>query len=120
MIGLSGAAIVTGSCARRPIIVQAPPATVIQAPAATPAPAYSTVPPVVIMKEAPPPPRFEQPTPKPTSDSVWIPGYWFWADDQRQWVAGHWDIPPRVGATWIAPRWEKQGDSYIFIQGYWQ
>ena len=30
------------------------------------------------------------------------------------------DVPPRLGATWVAPRWDKQGDGYVFVQGYWQ
>lgn len=124
LIGL-GAVLLTGAgCGRRPIVVQAAPATIIQTSAPTPPPAIATpsdpAPAVIVMKEAPPPPRFEQATPQPSSDAVWIPGYWYWRDGQQQWVAGHWDVPPRVGATWVAPRWEKRGDEYIFIQGYWQ
>jgi hypothetical protein len=72
------------------------------------------------MKEAPPPPRYESMTPQPSQESVWIPGYWAWSDGQRQWVSGHWDVPPRVGSVWVAPRWDRQGDGYVFIQGYWR
>jgi hypothetical protein len=119
-IGLAGAMIAGSGCSHRPIIVQAPPATVIQNPAPASAPTTTSTPPVIVMRDAPPPPRYEQTTPQPSSDTVWIPGYWFYRDGEQQWVSGHWDTPPRVGATWIPPRWERQGDGYVFIQGYWQ
>lgn len=119
-LGLGSAMILEGGCARRPIIVQAPPATVIQSPSPAPEPTGHTTPAVVIMHDPPPSPRFEQPTPQPSPETTWIPGYWFYRDGEQQWVSGHWDTPPRVGAVWIAPRWEKQGDGYVFIQGYWQ
>lgn len=114
------AAVFSSGCVRRTVVVQTPPATVIQqAPAMTMAPAPAT-PPVVVLKEAPPAPRFEEMSPKPASDYVWIPGYWAWRAGQQQWVAGHWEVPPHVGAKWVAPKWERQGDGYMFIQGYWQ
>jgi hypothetical protein len=59
-------------------------------------------------------------TPKPSSDYVWIPGYWAWRLGQQQWIAGHWETPPHPGAKWVAPRWDHQGDGYVFVQGYWQ
>jgi hypothetical protein len=112
------AAVFMSGCLRRTVVVQPPPATVIQ----TPAPAYapSTTPPVVVLKEAPPPPRFEEMTPRPSSEYTWIPGYWAWHEGREQWIAGHWEVPPHVGATWVSSRWERQGDGYVFIQGYWQ
>jgi hypothetical protein len=120
-----GAALIAAGvvgCGRRPIVVQAPPATVIQQPA--PAQIVTTAPvatpPVLVLKEAPPPPRYEPMTPQPASDHVWIPGYWAWQNGQRLWMAGHWEIPPHTGARWVSPRWERQGDGYVFVQGYWQ
>lgn len=114
-------AVFLGGCGRRPIIVQAPPATVIQSPAPAPVVAAPVAqPPVVVLKEAPPPPRPEAMTPQPASDYVWVPGYWMWRAGQQEWVAGHWEVPPRPGARWVSARWEKQGDGYIFMQGYWQ
>jgi hypothetical protein len=119
-----GAAVVVallGGCGRRPIVVQAPPATVIQQPAPTQiVTAAPTAPSVVVMREAPPPPRHEPMTPQPASDYVWIPGYWAWRNGQQMWVVGHWEVPPHTGARWVSPRWERQGDGYIFVQGYWQ
>lgn len=117
----AAAAVFMSGCIRRTVVVQTPPATVVQAPAPamTMAPAQVT-PPVVVLKEAPPSPRIEEVTPKPSADYVWIPGYWAWRAGQQQWTAGHWEVPPQVGAKWVAPKWERQGDGYVFIQGYWQ
>lgn len=119
----SVAVLLAGSgCSHRPVVIQTPSTIIIQTPAPAPAvaPAPVPIPAVVVMKDAPPPPRFEQTPPRPSSESVWISGYWFWREGQLEWISGHWDVPPRVGATWIPPRWEKQGDSYVFTQGYWQ
>jgi len=110
-------------CARRPIIVQAPPATVIQNPAPTTT-TVNTLPPagrdVIVVKEAPPPPREEAPPPPPSNGYSWVPGYWTSRDGRQEWVAGRWEMPPRANATWVAPRWERRGEGYVFIEGYWR
>ena len=111
-------------CARRPIIVQAPPATVIQNPAPSTT-TVNTLPPagrdVIIVKEAPPPPRAETPPPPPSSEYTWLPGYWASRDGRApEWVPGHYEMPPRSSATWVPPRWERRGDGYAFVEGYWR
>lgn len=129
MTGLALLLASTSGCARRPIIVQAPPATVIQSPA--PATAGTTViqspaptptgREVVFVKEAPPPPRAEPPPPPaPSAEYKWVPGYWTSSGGRQEWVPGHWEMPPRTTATWVAPRWEQRGDGYVFIEGYWR
>jgi hypothetical protein len=116
-------------CARRPIVVQAPPATVVQNPAPTtvvqtPAPTPSATPTgrdVIFIKEAPPPPREEAPPPPPASTGyTWLPGYWTVRDGRQEWIPGRYEMPPRSGATWVAPRWERRSDGYVFIEGYWR
>lgn len=128
---LGGGALLAGAagCARRPIIVQAPPATVIQSPAPAAAPTVIQTPAapaptgrdVIVVREAPPPPRAEAPPPPPPSaEYKWIPGYWSARDGRQEWVAGRWEMPPRASATWVAPRWEQRGDGYVFIDGHWR
>jgi len=121
-------ALVTGGtgflagCGHRPIIVQTPAPTVIQAPAA-PAPAAAvatTPPPVVVVDQAPRAPLPETQAPQPSPQDVWIPGYWAWRDNQQQWIAGHWELPPSPGATWVPARWEQRGSEYVFVDGYWR
>lgn len=122
------ALVLMSGCGRRPIVVQAPPATVIHNPAPTQVVAAAPVaqatpaaaPSVVVLREAPPPPRYEPMSPQPASDHVWIPGYWAWRGGRQEWVSGHWEVPPHPGARWVSPRWERQGDGYVFQQGYWQ
>ena len=58
--------------------------------------------------------------PRPTSDHVWIDGYWTWRNERYEWVAAHWEKPPFSGAKWIAPRSERLGNgSFRFYEGYW-
>lgn len=127
---LGGVGLLLSGCGRRPIIVQAPPATVIQAPAqpAAPATVIQTPPApaptgrdVIVVQQPPPPPRDEASRPPPPSPAYqWVPGYWAVRDGKQEWVAGHWEMPPQTGATWVAPRWERRGDGYVFIEGYWR
>lgn len=122
---LVGAFLVAGlaGCVHRPVIVQTPAPTVIQAPApaaATPPPAATTPPPVIVVNQPPPAPLRDTMSPQPAPDEVWIPGYWAWRDNQQQWIAGHWETPPHPGATWVPPRWEQRGSDWVFVDGYWQ
>jgi hypothetical protein len=105
------------SCARRPIIVQAAPATVIQSPAAAPAPTGRDV---IVVREAPPAPRSESMSAQPSPQQTWVPGYWSWHEGKHTWVAGHWETPPSPGAVWVAPRWEQRADGYAFTPGGWR
>jgi hypothetical protein len=29
-------------------------------------------------------------------------------------------MPPKANASWVAPRWERRADGYVFIEGYWR
>jgi hypothetical protein len=110
-----------------------PPSTV---PAATvyttPAPTYAATQPAtvaavpsptgassIVVMQAPPAAQQEIPTERPSRDHVWIPGFWSWKTDHYEWMAGHWEIPPRQGAVWVPPRWQPEGSSYRFYEGYW-
>jgi hypothetical protein len=35
-------------------------------------------------------------------------------------VEGRWVAPPRAGAVWIAPHWERRGFHRVRIAGYWR
>ena len=129
--GILVALAAVSGCGRRPIIVQSAPqpqptptATVIHTPApvVAPQPVVGTATrDVIVVKEAPPPPREEQPPPPPTSGSyTWIPGYWSSRDGRQEWVPGRYEMPPKANASWVAPRWERRADGYVFIEGYWR
>lgn len=87
----------------------APPAVVQTAPATAP---------VVVATVAPPPPQTETMPPAPTSDSVWIPGYWNWANGQYTWVPGRYEAG-RVDYTWVPHRWENINGQWQMTGGTW-
>lgn len=98
--------------------------TTVITPAAT-SPAYtttSTTAPVantIVITQTPPAPQAEVVLAQPSSQHVWIAGYWTWRNERYEWMAGHWQLPPNSGAVWVAPRWEQQGNAYKFYEGYW-
>ncbi len=107
----------------------APAATVYSIPtpaAPAPAPAAVAVAPAspvgassIVVVQSPPAAQQEVPSARPSSEHVWVAGYWTWSNNQYQWLAGHWEIPPRSGATWVPPRWQPEGTSWRFFEGYW-
>jgi hypothetical protein len=136
LFAVCGAMALLAGCASEPssVVVSAPPppppsaaapATVYSAPAvnqsqpvavAVPSPVGGSS---IVVMQAPPAAQQEIPTPRPTASHVWVPGYWTWKNNQYQWMAGHWEVPPRSGAVWIPPRWQPEGTSWRFFEGYW-
>jgi hypothetical protein len=124
---LTGALLLLAGCATEPASrrVSAPPpaapgtaaapATVI-VPANQPAPAQ---PPAIIVQQAPPAVQPESPTARPSDRHVWVAGYWAWQNQNYVWIPGQWVVAPREGATWVPPRWEREGTGYRFYDGYW-
>jgi len=49
-----------------------------------------------------------------------VSGFWAWDRDRYVWMPGHWARPPRGGAVWVKPRWERRGGTYVFIAGSWR
>ncbi len=63
--------------------------------------------------------------------AVWAPGTWVRRDRKFKWVGGCWARPPRPGARWTPPRWQKKRTviwalipvpttMYRFTPGKWQ
>jgi hypothetical protein len=139
LLAVCGALGLFAGCASEPasVVVSAPPppppanvpqATVYSTPApvatvqsqptavAVPSPVGGSS---IVVMQAPPAAQQEVPTPRPSTSHVWVPGYWTWRNNQYQWMAGHWEMPPRSGAVWIPPRWQPEGTSWRFYEGYW-
>jgi hypothetical protein len=108
------------------VVVATTPVAVATPTYVTTSPAYVTTAtgtPVVntiLVTQAPPAMQQEVVLARPSSEHIWIPGYWTWQNSRYEWMAGHWELPPNSGAVWVAPRWEQQGNSYKFYEGYWR
>jgi len=68
---------------------------------------------------APPPLIVEQRPLPPSALHIWIDGYWHW-NGRYVWERGHWGVPPRGHATWIAPRYERHDHGYRYAPGHWK
>src|ERR1035438_4058566 len=53
----------------------------------------------VIVTQAPPAMQQEVVLAQPSPQYVWIRGFWTWRDNQYQWMAGHWELPPSQGSA---------------------
>ncbi len=82
------------------------------------APQVAPAQPVVVATVQPPPQRPETVPQAPTSDAVWIPGYWNWSNDQYVWVPGRYE-PGRVGYNWVPNRWEHVNGRWQMTGGAW-
>jgi hypothetical protein len=83
-------------------------------------PPYAEPPQYVIVREAPPPGVVERrPTP-PGQGLIWIEGYWHWDGQRYVWRSGHWAVPPRGRAVWVAPRYEKHEKGFQYTPGRWR
>ncbi|MES1194861.1 MAG: hypothetical protein ABUL65_03130 [Opitutus sp.] len=89
------------------------------------APGYVAVTPVapvvttMVVTQAPPALQQDVVLAQPTSQHVWIAGYYTWRNDRYEWMTAHWELPPSTNAVWVRPTWEQQGNAYKFTEGYW-
>jgi hypothetical protein len=72
---------------------------------------------VVVVRQAPPPPRDEM-VPTPRHGYVWAPGYWNWSHNRHVWVRGHWERSRR-GYVYHAPAWEERDGQWHMHRGSW-
>ena len=75
----------------------------------------------VVVEEAPPPPREEVIVGvAPSTDYVWVGGYWSWHNSHWYWVNGRWAPRPRPGVKWVPGRWEPRGRGHVWVGGSWR
>jgi|ERR1700733_11029042 len=75
----------------------------------------------VIIKTAPPPPVSIAVVGRaPSSQYIWIPGYYKGAGGRYVWVGGRWMRPPHRGMVWVAPAWRRGPNGYVFVAGRWR
>ena len=71
----------------------------------------------VVIRVAPPAPRFEF-VPAPRVGHVWAPGHWAWRDGRHVWVGGHW-VRERRGMHWHPSHWVHRDGHWHFVGGGW-
>jgi hypothetical protein len=75
-----------------------------------------------LVSKAPPDPLPEEPPDKKPdiSNVQWIPGYWFWDAEKKDWlwVSGFWRTPPPA-RQWVPGHWTKADDGWRWIPGFW-
>jgi hypothetical protein len=75
----------------------------------------------VIVHRPPPPMIVERIGPRPGPEVVWVPGYYAARGDDWFWVPGHYERPPRPGAVWVEPRYERRSPTEVhFSLGFWR
>ncbi|MBN9614890.1 MAG: YXWGXW repeat-containing protein [Acidobacteriales bacterium] len=74
----------------------------------------------VVVRVGPPRVIVERPVPRPGPRYVWLPGYYRWGGVRYVWVPGKYEIPPRPGVVWVAPRWVQRNGSWVFVEGFWR
>ncbi len=111
------AVMTTTTTTSTPVVVSAP-GVVVANPGyetALAAPVINTT----VITQAPPAMQQEVVLAQPSTQHVWLAGYWTWRNGRYEWMAGHWELPPSTSSVWVAPRWERQGNAYKFYEGYW-
>ncbi len=82
---------------------------------------YDASKPLIVAQKPPDPIDEVPPDVRPEGDNVvWIPGYWGWDDDRRQfiWISGVWrDAPP--GEVWVSGYWTPVENGYQWVPGFW-
>ena len=62
----------------------------------------------------------EEPPQERPADTEWVPGYWSYDDDSRNWmwVSGTWRATP-PGYVWVSGYWIKTWKGWRYVRGYW-
>jgi hypothetical protein len=72
----------------------------------------------IVVRQAPPAPRFEE-TPPPRRGYQWVPGYWAWQGRHHVWHEGTW-VRARPGYAYRHPEWSQRNGSWQYRPGQWE
>jgi hypothetical protein len=74
-----------------------------------------------VIVKAPPPAVEEMPPDRaPQGDMQWVPGYWGWDDDRKDfiWISGIWRQPP-PDRQWVPGQWLQVPNGFQWSPGMW-
>ena len=82
---------------------------------------FNAEPGLIAPKAVPAPIEEIAPAQRPAGESIWIPGYWAWSEDQNDflWVSGIWRSPPPDYLEWVPGYWEAIEGGSQWVSGYW-
>ncbi|MDX1948788.1 MAG: hypothetical protein SFU86_25595 [Pirellulaceae bacterium] len=73
-----------------------------------------------VVPKQPPAEIDEEPPAEQPAGSIWIPGYWQWDDELKDfiWISGNWRVPP-PNMRWVPPYWTEVAGGWQRIAGFW-
>jgi WXXGXW repeat (2 copies) len=77
-------------------------------------------PPVVAAPPPPPAVQVEAPPASPGPAYVWVPGHWVWRRRGYVWAPGFWAVPAAPGYVWAPGHWAPRGGGFVWIEGRWR
>jgi hypothetical protein len=73
----------------------------------------------VMVSQQPPAVRHEVIGVAPSTEHIWVAGYWTYVNAKWVWVPGHWERRPRVGAGYYPGHWDKTTKGWVWTPGRW-
>jgi hypothetical protein len=74
----------------------------------------------IVIRVRPPRNVSERRPPRPSRNHVWVSGYHRWDGNAYAWNSGRWEQPPRPRGTWVAARYVRHGNNWVFVEGHWR
>jgi hypothetical protein len=74
----------------------------------------------IVVRESPPAPREEVIGVAPSTDHVWVRGYWLRSNNRWAWVPGHYERRPRAGVAWVEGHWDRTSRGWVWTPGHWE
>jgi len=74
----------------------------------------------VVVRFAPPAPRYAVVGVAPGQGYVWTEGFYDYRGGGYAWVPGRWMRPPHPRAVWVPGTWVQGHRGYEFRRGYWR
>jgi hypothetical protein len=56
---------------------------------------------------------------QPSSDHVWVTGYWWWTNRTYMWVPGYWAVPPHKNYVFVSGYWTYEDKQWVYRRGGW-
>jgi YXWGXW repeat-containing protein len=73
----------------------------------------------LVVADPPPALQAEDRPAAPSSNHVWVTGYWTHCYNGWVWVGGCYALRPRLQAVWVAGYWERHPRGWVWIHGHW-